>query len=69
MVISGISFFLGKTSLADTLVASNGIISPRQAGKVLFKVFVAGYNSYTCCVIFSYDTWIAERMNSFVELQ
>ena len=29
-----ILFFLGKTTLADTLVASNGIISSRMAGKV-----------------------------------
>ena len=28
------SIHIGKTSLADMLVASNGIISPRQAGKV-----------------------------------
>ncbi len=27
-------YILGKTTLADSLVASNGIISHRQAGKV-----------------------------------
>lgn len=29
-----LSFFVGKTTLADSLVASNGIISSRLAGKV-----------------------------------
>lgn len=30
----------GKTTLADSLVASNGIISQRQAGKVLIMSFI-----------------------------
>lgn len=31
-----VAFYIGKTTLADALVASNGIISSRLAGKVFF---------------------------------
>ena len=36
MFMSSIDLFLGKTTIADALVASNGIISQRLAGKVRF---------------------------------
>ena len=34
-VVIKVLFMLGKTTLVDSLVASNGIISQRQAGKVV----------------------------------
>ena len=37
MFMSSIDLFLGKTTIADALVASNGIISQRLAGKVRFN--------------------------------
>lgn len=58
---------VGKTTLADLLVASNGIISPRQAGKVNFESL--DKVKFIHFIVRSYDTWIAERMNSFVESQ
>lgn len=50
--------FAGKTTLADCLVASNGIISNRLAGKVCVYVlkFILNNNNFiilslSCCVI------------------
>ena len=37
LFMSSIDLFLGKTTIADALVASNGIISQRLAGKVRFN--------------------------------
>ena len=51
----------GKTTLADALIASNGIISQRQAGKVPIL------NAHKILfVFFSFVTWIVERMNNHV---
>ena len=33
-----LTFLLGKTTLADSLIASNGIISTRLAGKVISTI-------------------------------
>lgn len=50
--IGRICVFAGKTTLADCLVASNGIISSRLAGKV--SDFICKFDSYvvgnhSCC--------------------
>lgn len=66
-------FITGKTSLADSLVASNGIISQRQAGKVTFDFTTRGrgrgkvliYQAVIAVIFFSsFATWTVEKMNS-----
>lgn len=61
------SFFyvslLGKTTLADSLIASNGIISKRLAGKVWLNSFFKMKYYF-----FSYVTWTIGKMSNYVEL-
>lgn len=33
----------GKTTLADSLIASNGVISPRMAGKLRYDIIFISY--------------------------
>lgn len=71
---------VGKTTLADSLIASNGIISQRHVGKVCTMIFTRTFNVMNCNVVYvlymyiyycvcSYDIWMIERMNRFVGLQ
>lgn len=51
--------FVGKTTIADALVASNGIISQRMAGKVSLV-----YVSLSSSAIELVDTWNSRVCNS-----